>query len=232
VGVGPTSYYLRPGRYPLDLRVVSGEREESYRLQVEVVSRDFPTQHLQVSASTASKKTREKAAEDWRKICAAKANSHNEALWYRPFTAPLEGRLSSEFGLVRYVNGRLSGRHSGIDVAVPAGTPVHAANAGYVVLSECLHIGGCTIILDHGVNVFSSYSHLSKRLVEVGAYVEHGEKIGEVGSTGFSTGPHLHWSMTIGITPTDPRKFLSRDSDIAPFVGSLQQELQGFGAGN
>ncbi|MNV99863.1 Murein DD-endopeptidase MepM [compost metagenome] len=78
------------------------------------------------------------------------------------------------------------------------------------MLAEELYLTGNSIYLDHGMNLFSQYAHMSKLLVKTGDRVKAGDKIGEVGSTGFSTGPHLHFTFWIGNTATNPDRFLNR----------------------
>lgn len=115
-----------------------------------------------------------------------------------PFILPAEGRISSLFGAYRvYNDNRQSGRHSGVDIANQTGTPILAANSGKVVLSQPLQTHGHTVILDHGLGVFSIYNHLDQLLVKEGQIVEKGGAIGLMGSTGIATGPHVHWGVSV-----------------------------------
>lgn len=117
-----------------------------------------------------------------------------------PFTkTPSDG-----FGTTRYFNGEILQRHTGIDYALPIGTPVKAAADGVVVLSDSLPIRGGYVLVDHGSGLFSGYAHLSERWVVVGDEVKMGEAIGSSGNTGRSTGPHLHWEMAVGGTWVNP----------------------------
>jgi murein DD-endopeptidase MepM/ murein hydrolase activator NlpD len=120
-----------------------------------------------------------------------------EALFAQGFVKPIEkGRISSVFGSQRILNGVPKSPHNGIDIAVPSGTPVKAMSDGKVILSaDDFYYAGNFIILDHGLGLNSMYLHLSQTLVEEGQYVKKGEIIGKVGTTGRSTGPHLHWSV-------------------------------------
>lgn len=100
---------------------------------------------------------------------------------------------------MRYVNDALTSyRHSGTDYAVPKGTPVKAPNNGRVNLSMFLTLTGNTVVIDHGLGLFSVYFHMDSLNVEKGQMVVKGDSIGTVGSTGFSTGPHLHYTTSIG----------------------------------
>lgn len=171
---------------------------------VSVKARTVEVSHLTASPSQLDARSQEKLREDQRKVRRAKSESAPLPLWKGEFVAPLEAPVSSPFGAVRYVNGRAAGRHTGIDLAAPAGTPVAAANAGRVVFAGRLHAAGLTVIVDHGLWLFSSYSHLRALAVKTGDTVSRGQVVGWVGSTGFSTGPHLHWSVSVGLEPVDP----------------------------
>ena len=113
------------------------------------------------------------------------------------FEKPVEGgRISGEYGGQRILNGEAKSPHNGIDIALPAGTPVYAMADGIVALkADTFYYNGNFILIDHGQGLSSVYVHLSKILVENGQKVFIGQKIGEVGSTGRSTGPHLHWGV-------------------------------------
>ncbi|MFC7749861.1 M23 family metallopeptidase [Paenibacillus thermoaerophilus] len=130
-----------------------------------------------------------------------------------PFLLPVKGRLTTPYGFTRYVNGQSAGSHQAIDLAAPKGTPVQAANDGFVVLAEELYLTGNAVYIDHGMNLFSQYIHLDEILVTPGQRVKRGDMIGKVGSTGFSTGPHLHFTFWVGNSPVNPNMFF----DTLPF---------------
>ncbi|MFK7897304.1 MAG: M23 family metallopeptidase [Myxococcota bacterium] len=114
------------------------------------------------------------------------------------------GRLSSRFGM-------RSGRpHEGLDVAASRGTAIHAAEAGRVIHSGRLGSYGLVVIVKHAGSYRTVYAHASRLLVKKGAFVERGQKIAEVGSTGRSTGPHLHFEIRRSETPEDPLAYLPR----------------------
>jgi len=119
--------------------------------------------------------------------------------WEGLFVVPTEGEISLAFGSrISYNGGPVTSYHSGVDFATPEGSSVVAANNGKVILAEELTVRGGTVFLDHGLGVFSGYFHLSQILVEEGQEVAKGELIGKVGSTGLSSGPHLHWEIRVG----------------------------------
>ncbi|MEM7735523.1 MAG: M23 family metallopeptidase [Deinococcota bacterium] len=137
---------------------------------------------------------------------AVAASTHSDApLWTEPFLLPLEGASTSLFGDVRrYSPNHPEAFHTGHDIAAINGTPVAATNDGIVITAEVLPLRGGLITIDHGANIFSHYAHLEAFDVRVGEQVSRGQVIGEVGSTGMSTGPHLHWEMRLGTLPTAP----------------------------
>jgi murein DD-endopeptidase MepM/ murein hydrolase activator NlpD len=122
------------------------------------------------------------------------------------FRWPVEGPVSGVYGSQRYYNGEPGRPHYGVDVAVSTGTVVRAPAAGVVTLAEPdLFYSGGTIILDHGYRLSSTFLHLSKVRVEAGTEVKVGDILGEVGSTGRATGPHLDWRMNWRDRRVDPQ---------------------------
>jgi hypothetical protein len=121
---------------------------------------------------------------------------------------PASGRLSSRFGLRRIFNGEPRAPHTGLDVAVPAGTPVRAPADGVVSLVEDFYFNGRTVFVDHGQGFVSMVCHLDKAQVEVGQVVRRGALLGQSGSSGRATGPHLHWSVYLNGAAVDPALFI------------------------
>ena len=202
----------KEGEYKYKVQVqrdgeTAAEREEILK----VLPKEFEKQYLNVSATQKNQRSDENFDEDKVHTDRAKAVTSEKPLWEGAFVKPVEGRISTEFGMIRYINKEESGRHSGLDISAAKGTPVKAANNGVVRLSMMLKVTGNTIIIDHGCNVYSSYAHLDKLLVKEGAEIKKSDIIGEVGSTGFSTGPHLHWTTTIGKVYINPETLMEKD---------------------
>lgn len=124
------------------------------------------------------------------------------------FTAPLRGPVSSLFGLKRVYNKQPRDPHSGLDIAAPQGEPVYAINQGIVAETGDYFFTGNTVIIDHGMGVFSLYAHLSKIEVQTGELIKQGQELGLVGMTGRVTGPHLHWTMIVNQTLVEPLLFV------------------------
>jgi murein DD-endopeptidase MepM/ murein hydrolase activator NlpD len=147
---------------------------------------------------------------DQLKINQARASSVARFLFSEPFLLPLEGRLTTPYGYMRYVNNKLQSNHRAIDLAAPEGTAVYATNDGVVALADALYLAGHSVYLDHGMHLFSQYSHLSKMTVNTGDIVKRGDVIGYVGTTGFSTGPHLHFAIWAQQMPVNPNLFFGK----------------------
>lgn len=136
--------------------------------------------------------------------------NEKKALYASGFVRPVKGgRLTSVFGSQRILNGKPKNAHNGLDIAAPRGTPVYAMADGKVILAaDNFYYSGNYIILDHGQGLNSMYLHLSKKDVIAGDFVKKGQKIGEIGTTGRSTGPHLHWGIQWYGKRIDPAPFL------------------------
>jgi murein DD-endopeptidase MepM/ murein hydrolase activator NlpD len=121
-----------------------------------------------------------------------------ERLWDGPFRVPLIGEYKgSNFGKRRVLNGHPGSPHGGVDFPASTGTPVHAAQKGRVVLAEELFFSGNTVIVDHGLGIYTFYCHFSEIDAKVGDEVVAGTVVGKVGATGRVTGPHLHWGLEV-----------------------------------
>jgi murein DD-endopeptidase MepM/ murein hydrolase activator NlpD len=127
-----------------------------------------------------------------------------ERLWQTPFVAPVRRTATSAFGSRSVFNGVARSPHSGADFPSASGTPIVAPNAGQVVLAKDLYFSGNTVVLDHGLGLFSLLAHLSAIDVRHGDRVTAGQTIGKVGATGRVTGPHLHWAVRLAGARIDP----------------------------
>src|SRR5690606_14299741 len=139
-----------------------------------------------------------------KRLNAIYATYSDEFLCTPPFTRPVRHRQNSPFGAQSIYNGEVRGRHLGVDFASPAGAEIRAPAPGRVVLADDLYYTGLTVVIDHGQGVHSILAHMQRLLVEEGAKVATGDVVGQVGATGRSSGPHLHWSLRVGTARVDP----------------------------
>ncbi len=171
--------------------------------KLDIKPRDFKVQKLTIDKDKVKEKRTEDAREEHKKVL-KKVFSLEQfepkcdlTTFLDRFMLPIKGRLSTEYGVVRYVNNNLSPyNHSGTDIAVPKGRDVKATARGRIVFADELTLTGNTIVISHGLNIYSLYYHLDELLTNKGMIVEGGQIIGKVGTTGFSTGPHLHFEIS------------------------------------
>ena len=190
----------KPGPYTLRAAATVSKQKRSGTKTLTVVAKRFETRKLTVApefvnppASEQRRITQEAAL-----IQQVYAASAGTALWDSPFVRPVAGPANSRFGSRSIYNGEARSPHAGTDFLSPQGAPVVAPNAGRIVLARDLFFTGQTIIVDHGLNVFSTFAHLSAIDVVEGAMVAPSQLLGKVGATGRVTGPHLHWALRVG----------------------------------
>ncbi len=224
LGVGVTTTVQN---YPLTVRatdLVGNETDQTF--QVEVTKTTFARGGY-ITLSPQKQRImmdRSKGKEDNAKRAAAYAEADHEVeqLWEGIFIRPTEGWLTSPFGKYREYNTGVRRHHYGTDIANAVGTPIYASNSGIVTLADRLHIYGNAVILNHGQGVSTSYNHLSEIHVKVGERVEKGQRIGLMGSTGQSTGSHLHWGMVVNGVAVAPEEWTERDFS-TPVIESREQ---------
>jgi murein DD-endopeptidase MepM/ murein hydrolase activator NlpD len=161
---------------------------------------NFATEKLQVEKQFVEPDPAQlrRAKEETARLQAIFATVTPEKLWSGKFLMPLDGIYNGRnFGRRRVLNGQPRSPHSGVDFPAASGTPVHASQSGRVVLAENLFFAGNTVIVDHGLGIYTLYGHLSAIDVKPGENVQAGAVLGKVGATGRVTGPHLHWGLTV-----------------------------------
>ena len=127
------------------------------------------------------------------------------------FISPVDGIISSRYGKQRYINDQPRSPHLALDIAAAEGTKIIAPAPGKVILVGDFFYSGNYLILDHGFGLLSSYSHMSEIHVHAGDYLNQGDIIGEVGSTGRVTGPHLHWSVYLEKQRINPESLIAEN---------------------
>lgn len=181
--------------------------KETSEIPLEVASRDYPSTRLQVAPAMTDPPKEEVEAIRRESELVAEVLGRVSPDWLAegPFQSPLPAfEPFPNFGQQRVYNKTVASVHAGVDIAAPRGTRAVAPNSGRIVLANRLYYSGWTVIIDHGRGVFTYCCHFDKVLVKRGELVRKGDPIAEVGSTGRSTGPHLHWSVRILSTRVDP----------------------------
>lgn len=202
---------VEPGPVAMIIRIdrTTGETEE-IRRDIEIAERDFPFTKLRFRPEyvTPPPELRERIRRESELVAWVMSVVTPEWLGDGPFVMPHHAPTWSNFGQRRINNEVLQSVHSGLDIRAPFGDPIRASNAGRVAMASDLYLAGKTVIIDHGLGVFSSYGHLSELKVKRGEVVEKGQVVGLCGSTGRSTGPHLHWAVKIFDSRVDPEAML------------------------
>lgn len=210
----PVKTAAKAGDYVLTISIDG----ESHNREIKVTDREFEEQYLTVSPSTLEETLESDfaRAEFSEKAEPMKKVFTPQKLWNGEFVLPLEAqyKVSTSFGTYRTFSNGSTEWHNAVDMATKGGTPVYATNSGNIIFAQYLQLTGNTVIIDHGMGVLSWHYHMRSISVSEGDFVEKGMKIGEVGTTGLSTGNHLHFGMTVGGIFTDPMKIVGTEPQI------------------
>jgi murein DD-endopeptidase MepM/ murein hydrolase activator NlpD len=198
----PTTPLDKPGTLQIQ---VAGEGEVK-NLSVPLRKRSFPVQSITLSGAAGAEGT----PQEFDRVDAFKSLETPEKYWKGAFLKPNQGPITSGYGIRRYYNGVFAEDyyHRGVDYAGSTGSPVVAPASGKIALvgrlSQGFRIHGNVVGIDHGQGVASIMLHLSRIDVKEGDFVQAGQRVGAVGSTGAATGPHLHWGLYVHGISVDP----------------------------
>ncbi|VAV83774.1 Phage endopeptidase (ACLAME 35) [hydrothermal vent metagenome] len=203
----------RPALQLLELTLADGPKDKkSYYYSIAIEGGDFTVDRLTLPPEMVNpgKKARRRIRRERKDVAkAVQTESAADRLWESPFIMPVSGKVTSSFGRRRILNGQEKSPHSGVDIRTPKGRRIRASNRARVAFTGYLYYTGKTVILDHGQGLFTSYCHLSKIKVKKGDMVARGKIVGLAGSTGRSTGPHLHWSAKLQGARVSPLDLVS-----------------------
>jgi murein DD-endopeptidase MepM/ murein hydrolase activator NlpD len=195
------------------LRIEAGDRPGLMRAthNLTVLPRQFRTRTLTVDEAFVNPppEAMDRIARETAELNNLWAHSAATKLWSGMFVRPVPDPANSAFGTRSILNGQPRSPHSGADFNSPAGRPIEAPAGGRVVLAGDKYFTGNTVMIDHGLSLFSLFAHLSEMQVKVGDTVAAGDVIGKVGATGRVTGPHLHWSVRLNGARVDPLSLLA-----------------------
>ena len=199
---------LKPSSYKLTIKIAGKTKTKPFKVK----SKKYPEQHITLKDTSKVELSAEDEARAVREIAnikELKRHWRDEKHTDLDFMIPAEGRLSGNFGLRRFFNGKPRSPHAGLDVAVARGTPIKASAHGKVLAVDDYFFNGKTIFVDHGNGLLTMYCHLDQSDVLTGDEVSKGQQIGLSGQTGRATGPHLHWSVVLNGAMVDPALFIT-----------------------
>jgi len=202
--------------FTIEINNPGAARQQSVRMTI--VPEAFREQRLtlpkaQVDPDASSLK---RIAAEREEVKAVFASSTSERLWTKGFMVPVEGVGTGAFGSRRILNGQPRNQHTGEDIAAPLGTPIRATNTAVVKLVDDHFFSGTSVILDHGLGLYTMYSHLHTAIVKEGDSVQRGDIIGTVGKSGRATGPHLHWGAWLNGSRVNPFSLTKLPIDSPP----------------
>ena len=189
--------FHRDEENPIKLVIINNENEQ-FKTFIKPIKREYKIQRidgLKKSMVTPPENTISRIKSDRKKVNKARKVKLEMGDFIQGFDWPLKGLITGVYGSQRILNDIPKSPHFGIDISVPIGTSVKAPASGIVTLTEDLYYSGYTVILNHGLNINSTFLHLSEINVNVGDRIGRGDLIGHSGDTGRSTGPHLDWRI-------------------------------------
>jgi len=198
------------GRYPVIIDATAGGKRIETITTIEVRDKKFPTRTLKVDEAFVNPPAAEmkRIADEAARLSAIWSVDTPRALWDGPWVRPVADPANSAFGSRSVFNGQPRAPHGGADFLSPAGTPVAAPAGGTVVVAAPLYYTGNTVVIDHGLGVYSMFAHFAAMSVREGDVVTAGQVVGHVGATGRVTGPHLHWAVRVAGARVDPLSLL------------------------
>lgn len=208
LALGAVALGTKPGACVI--KIASGRKE--VELALEIKAAEWPETKLTLPDDkvSLSPKNEKRVNEENLKLKSVWKISSGKK-WTGKFIMPLKNSLSTDFGVRRIINNRKTSIHRGVDIRRKEGEEIKASNSGRVVLTEEFFYGGNTVVLDHGLQIYTVYMHLSRFNVKAGDMVEKGGAVGYVGSTGRSTGPHLHFGVKVQDTSVNPSSLIGLD---------------------
>ena len=203
-GLLPVSVKDAPG--PAKITVSTNDGAPPQQLSIIIRKTTFPSQNVKLSPEIEALHS---TPEEIALLTGFKEKVSDSRFWQDPLAPPVSGCMTSPFGVKRLHNGRPTGEyHGGVDQRTPAGEPIRAVAAGSVTFAQQFNVLGNAVGIDHGQGLESMYLHMSKLVVAPGAQVQRGDILGYAGSTGRSTGPHLHWVLYVNGINVNPAQWM------------------------
>jgi murein DD-endopeptidase MepM/ murein hydrolase activator NlpD len=199
----------QPGQYPLTINHSS----QRITYNVAVKFKKFPVKNITLKSEEVflSPENEKRADAEEAQLKSIWSRITRRPLWTDNFIKPIQSDITSPFGVKRIINKKKESRHRGTDYRAKTGTPIMSINAGIVALYDDHFFGGNTVVINHGLGLYSVYLHLSQTSVLNGDRVKKGDILGLVGSTGRSSGPHLHLSVKLNGESVNPESLYELD---------------------
>lgn len=208
---------VKPGIYPIEVAVTpTGSGAITSVRKLTVIDKKYPVRRLRVAPNFVDPPASEIARiqEEAAALQTIFDAAGSPRQWQGAFHAPVSDPPNSSFGARSIYNGQPRSPHSGTDFSAKAGTPVMAPASGLVALARPLYFTGNTVVLDHGLGLYSLLAHLQEIGVKEGDHITRGDVVGLVGGTGRVTAPHLHWSVRLNNARVDPLAVLAVTKDL------------------
>ncbi len=177
--------------------------------RIDIQKKEYATQNIKINKfKKKTKKELDRIYRESKEMSLARKIKYNHYPDIN-FIIPVEGIVTGVFGTQRFYNGEKGKYHNGHDIAAKTGTPIFAPSSGKVILTGHYYYNGKFVMMNHGNNLISIFLHMDTINVQEGIVLKKGDLLGTVGSTGLSTGPHLHWSVTLNNTYIDPLELVN-----------------------
>jgi len=204
------SRYETPGKKALNITIeFRDQTRHNDTIPIHVGAANFKKEHITLTPQKNKINRNRTSRTNENTVIRSKFNTVSPRQYSQGgFMWPVEGRVTSEFGTQRVYNNRPGAMHAGIDISRKTGAPIRATQRGRVILVQSLLIHGKTVMIDHGYGIVSIYNHMHRMDVTPNQMVSQGDIIGTVGSTGVSTGSHLHFGISIQSVRVNPRSWI------------------------
>ena len=204
-----TEYAVIPSPFSKNSRLI-----DNYCVPIKINKKDFGESRITILDESKVDLSEEDSQRAYKESQLIRSSLNSYSINIKPslkFINPVNGIISSRYGKQRYINDQPRSPHLALDIAAAEGTKIIAPASGKVILVGDFFYSGNFLILDHGFGLISSYSHMSKVNVKTNDYLNQGDIIGEVGSTGRVTGPHLHWTVYLSKERINPESLLAEN---------------------
>jgi len=202
----PFHYFMQEKQHQVIITYTVDKKEFFEGFNIELSEDSYLSEEIKVSSSkvSLSVSNKQRTAKEYKEAIDVYNQVSQKSFWFDDFMYPLESKVTSPFGTKRVYNNTTKSYHTGIDFKAPLNTQIKASNNGIVKISKNRFYAGNSIIIDHGHGIYTCYFHLNKMFVNVGDFVQKGDIIGLSGSTGRSTGPHLHFATFVNGIQVNP----------------------------